>query len=253
MILMLPLLLSMQAPAIAAPSHAVQAGEDAMLPCAGGVLHTNVWNMARIGDARNLDNQKVFRDGEEGGWSWDWPESTGPEIKAYPSIIVGQSPWNTIRTEGPLPMPLSKGRLSIFFDLHSEGTGSWNTSFDFWITAKPDPKPADITCNVTIWTTNHGLKPSYKGRTETLKLGGRTYQAILQTPADVPGEKWNTLCLVDSVSRDAGVLDLRPILDFLIQRGFAQPEHLLVTSEIGNETALGKGRCVVRRFKLKAE
>jgi hypothetical protein len=219
----------------------------ALLSFNDAMLSNNVCFKGDIVDAK----QAVFREGNEGGWTWDWPESAGPGVKTYPEIILGRSPWQPVRAGNQLPCPIRNARLALDFDFTSEGSGSWCESFDFWITSKADLTSKDITCNLTIWTMKHGLEPPYKGRHETLKVGGRTYEAIFETPSEQPGKAWKTLCLLDTEPRSRGSLELGPLVDLLIARGLAQPAHFLATAELGSEIAFGKGRTTIRKFILR--
>jgi hypothetical protein len=219
----------------------------ALLPLNEAMLSNNACFRGKIVEAK----QAVFRDGNEGGWTWDWPENGGPGVKTYPEIILGRSPWQPIRSGSRLPCPLRRAQLKLDFDFTSEGNGIWCESFDFWVTSKADLTPKDITCNLTIWTMKHGLEPSYKGRRETLTIGGRMYEAIFETPADQPGKAWSTLCLVDAEPRSSGTLELGPLLDLLIARGLAQPTDFLATAELGSEIVFGKGHTAIRRFSLR--
>lgn len=228
----------------------VRDADNAMLPCAGALLFNNVWNK---GDSRGA-RQELYVEGDVGGWSWDWPENAGPAIKAYPEIVLGHSPWSAWRCGERLPAPLHDLRMFLDFDYSAAASttaGSWATSFDFWITSSAKPTPKTITCNLNIWIQRHELRPPYVGKHETVTLGGRTYEAIIETPADNPAKAWNTLCLVDIEPRTSGTLDLGELAAFLIARGLAQPEHFLVTAELGNEVAFGKGTATIRKFALR--
>jgi hypothetical protein len=219
----------------------------ALLSLGEAVLSNNVCFKGNIVDAR----QSIFREGDAGGWTWDWPENAGPGVKTYPEIILGRSPWQPVRAGNRLPCLLRQARLTLDFDFRSEGSGIWCESFDFWIASQADLTSKDITCNLAVWTAKHGLDPSYKGRREVLKIGGRTYEAIFETPLDQPGKTWSTLCLVDAQPRSSGSLELRPLMDLLIARGLARPTHFLATAELGSEIVFGKGRTTIRRFALR--
>jgi hypothetical protein len=245
--LSLILLAAQPAVAVAAAPAEVRAEDFALLPFGGAVLYNNVCFKDGIQNAR----QEVFRSGTTGGWDWDWPESAGPSVKTYPEVILGRSPWSAARAGSRLPRPLGRVRLVLDFDFATEASGSWCESFDFWITRKADPTSKDITSNLTIWTMKHNLEPSYRGGHEVLKIGGRTYEAIFETPAEQPGKAWKTLCLVDKEPRSSGSLELGPLVDVLVARGLAEPTQFLATAELGCEIAYGKGRTTIRRFRLR--
>ena len=219
----------------------------ALLSFDHGVLYNNVFSK---GDIQNAF-QQVFLDGNQFGWEWDWPENTGPLVKTYPEVILGRSPWSEAEFGGQLPLTLEKVRYVLDFDINTEAEGSWCESFDFWITNQPDPEVKDIVCNLCIWTRTHQLEGNYQGKHETAKIGGRTYEAIVETPADQPAKTWKTLFAIDDEPRSKGSLKLQPFLAILIERGLAKPDHFLATAELGNEVAYGRGRTIVQKFGLR--
>jgi hypothetical protein len=230
--------------------------DSALLPIPGAVLFNNVYGKGDIANYR----QQVFRGPDGAGWEWDWPESGGPAVKNYPEVLIGRSPWSDaggvagaagLTAGDQLPRRLSEVRQTIDFDFASVGSGRWVESFDFWITRSDRPSSKDIVSNLTIWTMNHGAEPPYKGRRETLRIGGRTYEAIFETAAEQPKTPWKTLCLVDTEPRSQGGIELGPLVDALIANGLAQPTDFLATVELGSEVAYGKGRTTLRTFKLR--
>jgi hypothetical protein len=226
----------------------VKRSEDfALLSFDGGVLYNNVFAK---GDIQNAF-QQIFLDGNQFGWEWDWPENTGPSVKTYPEVILGRSPWSKAEYGGRLPRLLKEVRYVLDFDFTSEAEGSWCDSFDFWITEKSDPEAKDITCNLCLWTRRHQIEGAYRGSQETVKIGGRTYTAIIETPAERPEKTWNTLFVMDAEPRSRGSLALQPLMEILTERGLAKPDHFLATAELGNEVAFGKGRMIVRTFRLR--
>jgi hypothetical protein len=234
----------------------VRTEDSALLPISGAVLYNNVWGKGGIANYRQL----VFRGPDDAGWEWDWPESGGGLLKTYPEVLMGRSPWSDaggtagaagMRAGDQLPRRLAEARQTIDFDFSAAGSGRWVESFDFWITRSDHPATKDIVSNLTIWTMNHGAEPGYKGRRATLTIGGRTYAAIFETPAEAPDKPWKTLCLVDTEPRSKGSLELGPLVDALIANGLAQPTDFLATAELGSEVAYGKGRTTLRTFRLR--
>jgi hypothetical protein len=226
----------------------VKRSEDfALLPFDQGILYNNVFAK---GDIQNAF-QQVFLDGNQFGWEWEWPENTSTFVKTYPEVILGRSPWSKAEYGSQLPCALEKVRYVLEFDFTTEAEGSWAESFDFWITNKPDPEPKDITCNLCLWTRVYELEGAYLGSHEIMKIGGRTYDAIIETPADQPAKTWNTLFVVDIEPRSQGSLELQPFMEIMMERGLAKPDNFLATAELGNEVAYGKGKTIVRMFRLR--
>ena len=183
-------------------------------------------------------------------------------LKSYPEVLVGRSPWSDagglagavgLNAGDQLPRRLADARQTIDFDFTTDANGLWLESFDFWITSSDHPASKDIVSNLCIWTLNHGVKLSdvYKGRHMTLKIGGRTYEAIFETPMEQPDKPWKTLCLMDIEPRSKGSLELGPLVDVLIAHGLAMPTDFLATAELGSEVAYGKGRTTLRTFRLR--
>jgi hypothetical protein len=225
----------------------VRKEDNALLPISGAVLYNNVYGKGGITNYR----QSVFRGKGDAGWEWDWPVSGGPSLKSYPEVIVGRSPWSEASAGDQLPRRLADTRQTIDFDFSTVASGLWLGSFDFWVTRSDRPLSKDIVSNLTLWTMNHGLRPSYKGRHTTLEIGGRTYEAIFETPKEQPDKPWKTLCLVDTEPRCKGSLELGPLVEALIAHGLAQPTDFLATAELGSEVAYGKGRTTLRVFRLR--
>jgi len=236
----------------------VRTEDSVLLPIPGAVLDNNVYGKGNITSYK----QSIFRGKNNAGWEWDWPESGGPELKSYPEVLIGRSPWSDVggiagaaglHAGDQLPRPLSEARQTLDFDFNTVANGLWLASFDFWITRTDHPTQNDIVSNLCIWTMNHGLKPSdvYKGRHVKLKIGGRTYEGIFETPKDNPDKLWKTLCLIDTKPRSKGSLALGPLMDALIAHGLAKPTDFLATAELGTEVAYGKGRTALRTFRLR--
>jgi hypothetical protein len=242
----------------AAASFEVRTEDSALLPIPGAVLDNNVYGK---GDIANY-KQSIFRGKDDAGWEWDWPESGGPVLKSYPEVLIGRSPWSDaggiagavgLHAGDQLPRRLAEVRQTIDFDFTTVASGLWLASFDFWITSSGHPAKDDIVSNLCIWIMNHGLNPSdvYKGRHLKLRIGGRMYEAIFETPRDNADKPWKTLCLVDTAPRSKGSLELGPLMDALIAHELAKPADFLATAEFGSEVAYGKGRTTLRTFKLR--
>lgn len=244
-----------QANAPAAPSD-VRTADNALLPIPGAVLYNNVYDK---GDVTNY-KQSVFHGKGGTGWEWDWPESGGSSLRVYPEVLVGQSPWSDagglagaagLRAGDQLPRLLSDMHLAIDFDFSTVASGLWFGSFDFWITSSDHPTSKDTLSNLTIWTINHGVTNKYKGPQKTLKIGGRTYEAIFETPKDQPDKAWPTVCLVDTEPRSEGSLELGQLVEAVIANALTKPTDFLATAELDTEMAYGKGRTTLRACKLR--
>ena len=140
---------------------------------------------------------------------------------------------------------------AIDFDFSTLASGRRIENLDFRVTRSDHPPTEDIVSNLKIWTMNHGVGPTYKGRHATLKIGGHTYEAIFETPAEQPDKPWKTLCVVDTEPRSKGTLELGPLVDAPIANGLAQPTDFLATAELGSQVMYGKGRSTLRTFRLR--
>lgn len=236
----------------------VHSRDNAVLPVSGALLYNNVYGKGTITDYR----QSVFSGPDGTGWEWTWPANGGTDLKVYPEILIGRSPWSDapglagtagLAAGSQLPERLAAARQTIRFDFNTAADGLWLASFDFWITSSDHPTEKDIVSNLCLWTVNHGVTPSevYKGRHMRLKIGGRMYDAIFETPKERPEKHWNTLCLIDLEPRTKGSLDLAALMHALVAHGLAKSTDFLATAELGTEVATGEGRTTLRDFSLK--
>jgi hypothetical protein len=219
--------------------------DSALLPVADGILYNNTFGRGDI----TSGIQRVFDDDDTCGWEWNWPTNTGPGIKAYPEIIIGSSPWCSTK-HTLLPRRLGEINYLLDFAIKTQAEGQWCESLDFWITDSPTPRVENIVSNLCIWLKVHNLPANYIGKDETLEIGGRTYTAIFETPADHPPKTWTTLFAMENEFRSDGTLDLRPFIQVMTERGLVHPDLYLATAEMGSEVAGGWGKSVVRIFGL---
>jgi hypothetical protein len=234
----------------------VRTEDSALLRIPGAVLYNNVFGKGDIAHYR----QSIFHGKNNTGWDWDWPDNGASEVKSYPEVLVGRSPWSDaggvaggagLGAGNRLPRRLSESHQTIDFAATTLATKLWDLSFDFWITSSDHPTSKEIVSDLTIFAVNHGVEIPYKDRQMKLKIGGRTYLAIVQTPKEAPDKSWTTLCLVDTTPRSKGSLELVPLMNVLVAQGLAKATDFLATAELGNEVVYGKGRTTVRTFRLR--
>lgn len=151
-----------QASPTAVPTE-VRTEDSALLRIPGAVLYNNVFGKGDIAHYR----QSVFQGKNNAGWDWDWPDNGTSEVKSYPEVLVGRSPWGDaggiagaaeLRAGSRLPGPLSESHQTIDFDATTLATGAWDLSFDFWITNSDHPTSKEIVSDLTIFIVNHGSR-----------------------------------------------------------------------------------------------
>ena len=123
--------------------------DNAVLPISGALLYNNVYGKGTIRSYR----QSVFQGSAGTGWEWNWPASGGSELKVYPEILIGRSPWSDapglagttgLAAGDQLPRSVAGARQTIQFDFKTAASGLWLASFDFCITSTDHPSQKDI-------------------------------------------------------------------------------------------------------------
>jgi hypothetical protein len=225
----------------------------------GQVLVNEQWNLRRGPDG--LETRVYAK--ADGTFGWQWACRRADAVVAYPEVIFGQTPWQTaagpgssppLRTTAALPVPVSAGRVRAEFDIATAARGTYDTSFDLWITDSPNPTtPARLTHEVMIWLDRKGTLffPPGKlvGQTE---LGGVTYDVFVE-PAQhaFTPYTWTLTVFLPRHPVMSGPLDLTAFLDDMVARGLLAPAgQFLASVELGTEVVQGSGTVEVSGYSI---
>lgn len=193
---------------------------------------------------READGEAVF------GWDWSW---IGTGVVAYPNVFFGRSPFEPLRTTPALPIPVGSRRITAHFEVLTEATGTWNTSFDLFFTATPyGPKTQEL----MIWTDGSGFPPA-GDLVGTLDVGGTTYDLFYDPEMTLSEYGWPERFVYTAYRARtpvrSGPLDVGAFLDDLVARGYLPGDAYLACIGFGNEVVLGKGHTEVAGYAIELE
>jgi hypothetical protein len=214
-------------------------------------IENNWWGKSlAIGDhsqsifLRATDGEVVF------GWDWSW---VGTGVVAYPNVFFGDSPFDQTRTTRALPMRVGSRRITARFEMLTEATGTWNTSFDLFFTATPTGRR---THEVMIWTDGQRMSPAGEIVGE-VEVGGTVYDVFWEPEMDLAEYGWpQPFVYAAYLAREpvrTGPLDIGAFLDDLVARGYLTEDHYLACIGFGNEVVLGRGHTEVRGYAIELE
>ena len=216
------------------------------------VLHNNVWNK---GDRTDY-TQCVFAQSDTlpttMGWRWEWPGSDR-QIKAYPEVMFGDSPWDNEPPTGPLPLPVSDRDILVTYDTSLTATGRWNVAFEMWLTSDPVPSDENITDEVMIWVAEDGLVPG-PPTYAIVTLDGVKYSLhVAAGHGDESGgsaAKWSYIAFFAREPSLSGSLNMKSFLVYLLQEGLIEKDRYIASIELGTEIASGEGEFILSNYEI---
>lgn len=215
----------------------------------------NIWN-------RNVDGlQYLFKgrfdglpvDGarDQGGalgswlWRWGYVDNTP---HSYPSIAFGHQPWRSYSTTKTLPALVGDiGNIQASYKMMVQAEGSYNASFEMWFTTGKKPQPKQVETEIMVWVNDNQLKP-FGAFVEEVKLGGKSYEIWLGKV-----QWWRYVVFRAKEPALAGSIELMPIVEEAVRRGWVKPTHYLTSVELGTEIVSGTGKAVLEQFEVKAQ
>lgn len=216
------------------------------------ILHNNVWNK---GDRTDY-TQCVFAQSDTPsavmGWRWAWP-GTGKQVKAYPEVMYGNSPWDDEPPTGRLPVPVSVRDLFVTYDASIQATGIWNVALEMWLTSSLSPAEENITDEVMIWIDADGMVPG-SSVYDTMTLDGMDYYLVIyKGHGDNSGgssARWSYIAFVSREPMLSGTLNIGSFLDYLLQNEIIEPDRYIASIELGTEVASGEGEFILSAFEI---
>ncbi len=219
----------------------------------------NVWNRQ---DTRDYEQCMMRRTVPglvgrvEYGWRWRWPARRG-QVKAYPEVIYGHKPWHPASTTPELPRRIDAiAALEVDYEAYLTVEGTYNLSFDFWITSDDPPSVSGITHEVMIWL-DHDFRPAgqefYVG---PIRLEGALWDLYFWPDRVWFGADGEQTLLADFIAlvrhRDqhVGSVDLLAIFRYLADRGYLPAHHYLTAIEFGVEAISGTGELWLKDYRV---
>lgn len=187
-------------------------------------------------------------------WQWKWL-GENDHVLAYPSLLFGHKPWNETSTTKALPLKIETiDKITVEYDITQMGTGSHNVLLESWVTSSKKPNPATRTAEIAIHLSQQNW-PEMPGKLiKTVSIDGELYDFYVDPAIEVPEDdlRWPYLGFVYKGHRVThGKLDLSAFVHFLMAENYVNPEHYLVSVELGSELIKGEGEAIVKKFSVQ--
>lgn len=202
--------------------------------------------------------QRKTDGGQQFGWSWAWPGFDQLGF-AYPAIVVGRTPWSDKTTDARLPLSVSSiPRLTLSYAVDTQATGKYSLSVSLWLLTPSEtpeqPIPRRIANEIIVWL-DYGRPSSDPIGTQ---VGSPTVDGVVYelwhkaSHGDRgDGKGWPIYYFKSMSPATQGVVNLTPILGYLVAEGAVDPDELVTSVEFGNELMGGEGTTWVRDFKIE--
>jgi hypothetical protein len=169
----------------------------------GYYVHNNVWNAGEAGPetlyACSYKNWYVTS---------TQPDSTS--VKAFPNVHLD------IENLDGLPMD-TYTTITSTFAATAPDVGIYNVAYDLWLDGVGW---GNGTTEVMIWTENRGQVPLGDTVAPEMTFGGKRYDVYRHTSASDGGVQ--VISLLSIETQTSGSIDLREILDFIVDEGWLE-------------------------------
>lgn len=229
-----------------------------------GALLNNTWNKRSAGEGpwRQCLRSREREGRTEYGWSWHWPSRDG--LYAYPSLLVGSSPWSDRPSNDPrFPRRIADTRsMLIDFDTESQFEGKKNLAAEFWLTRiAPEPGKSNqgaIKAELMIWNeASKGLVSKDDKPVAVVEIDGAKWVLYVKRNwGEVSGgsnERWTFITYHALVPAPNARYDARKFFQDAIERGLLSEGDSIAGVELGNELVSGTGSTWIKRFELSVQ
>src|SRR5690606_21866187 len=182
------------------PSKELGCGDTYTEALAIGRIANNAWNRQAAGDypSRQCIRLRSTPNGQQYGWSWDWPTQSDT-LLSFPQVIFGWKPWDGGKSSHPqLPMRIAEvGRLELSYEIETRASGKHNLATTLWLTRTgsigAEPNPKDINTDLMIWTDGFDFDPfgTQVGRASIDGLDFEVWFASELSTPDADGPRWS--------------------------------------------------------------
>ncbi len=245
---------------------------DKPLVLAGYNVSTNEWNI--VDGAGNLKplpftytecatGKSLPDNAISASWNWslpqaDWryPESatnTAGYVKAFPEIIYGRQLYGATSSRSVLPMPVSQVNLIANHDVTVESDGIDQTFIQGTYVTTHDTNEWLTSVTVMLRPTKVCMEECGNPHKfiETTVIDGITYYVYMQVEMDeqknIP--RYNVELLVKE-DHLRGSMKMKSINDYLISKGWLNPDNYMNSIEMGTEIISGTGKTTVSHFSV---
>lgn len=232
---------------------AEKCGKDQVLDFNKKRLITNLWGIGQ-NEIIPMDKNCIFVNSDDTyGWRWDRPSpvpQTGQTNIApiAPSVCVGTDPWGGFSTSEYLPIRIRDINSLVLYanyiySVVPSPEDSQNLSYDLWITDTGNPNPGTPRQELMIWMNRINVPMPEDKRREDVSDGYNTYKQYAW-------ENYHAFIL--DVPPQSGLkthtVDVKKILDYLLNKGELKGEQWLALIVLENEVWKGTGKLTVNNM-----
>jgi hypothetical protein len=186
------------------------------------------------------------------GWTF-YPPKRDKGVVGFPEILLGKSPFGGDSTTEKLPVQINKlSTLESSFDVKMYcQPKKYNLVFDLWFTHTKDIKQNNISHELMIWEDRNIAMPfgTYK---KTVKLSSGTYKIYSgykdKTSENIGVDGWNFTAFVRQERRRKGEMNLKEVINEMLDLGLINQTDYLCSVEFGNEIYNSVGVSIVYEF-----
>lgn len=217
-------------------------------------LINNQWGAYKI-KSGNYSQCVYYKDGIF-GWEWDAPEHSFGVI-GYPELWMGVSAWG-LKSEITQPNYFKKlDELKILkaeFDTRIIANDKkYNLAFDVWLHSEDKVAKENIAVELMVWEDYQKFK-SFGKKMETVTTSFGTYDllyGVMKKP-EINSE-WKYIAFIRTEKRTSGKVDLKELLDLLVQKNYISRDLYISSVEFGTEVLNSKGNIIVKKYEVEAE
>ena len=194
-------------------------------------------------------------DGEvQHGWSWDWPLDGKGTPRGLPSAIYGQQFWTTEPTPGSeIPIQVSQipqlEALDASFqvELTADPDSSFFLQLELLFNSVDPPKPEAVVAQVVIHL-DHQNDPFEPGPPQPSATIGQHVYDVGHNPL---GHFGPLTVLRSRVPQYGGTIDLKAVLQEVVDRGFVLPQSYLGSIDLNTLVMEGEGQVWVLEYEVE--
>lgn len=200
------------------------------------IVKSNKWGMFKIPEKFKSDYMQFI--GPK-GWIFCTP-SKNYGVIGYPSITYHNNPI--------MISDIKSYQVTYDSTIEIEKNRRFNTSFDFWLSKNDTFSFPTITHEIMIWDNYFVSKPfgKYKGE---INVNGNKYRIYIgyidKSSENLGVDGWMYICFLNINRTESNKIDIKKMLDYLINNGHLSKEHYLLRSEFGNEIYNASGHFTI--------
>ena len=229
-------------------------GRDKVIISGTRRIQTNLWGVP-TNEVVDFEKNCVFVDeSDKYGWKWDRPDpkpSPGQQDPwpIYPDVTTGTTPWGGYNTNPSLPVKISDIKTLVFrveyeYTAMPSPSDGLNFAYDAWIIdkAKPDAETLRTKRELMIWINKQNVGMP----------AGPSVSDGMNTYTLATWEGYNAFML--EVVPPSGVatheVNVKKLLDYLVQQNLIPANWYLAEIAIGNEVWKSKGAMLLTKIEL---